>query len=109
MEIPDMIEHVTKLRLEEDWPTMGRMLPILHKRLKSRRFKEVLRGCEISERTYYYLSNIMGKIDGMGLTIPEGLGWRKTAVIANRFVTSTEPQALLEQAAKLKHSELRKL
>lgn len=104
-----LIEQATHLTLETDWPELGRILIVLHHRLRPKIFTNVRKACEISERTAFYLMSIVRRTDGRGVNLEEGLPWRKVAVIAPLLATCVTTQEciyLLRQVTMLTHEEL---
>ena len=104
-----LIEKATRLTLDTEWPELGRILNVLQHRLRTKHFVHVRTACEISERTAFYLMSIVRRTDGRGIDLPEGLPWRKVAVIAplmGKLATDQECVALLRQVPLMTHEEL---
>lgn len=104
-----LIDKAISLKLETQWPELGRILRVLHNRLRVKEFIHVRCRCELSERTAYYLMSIVRRTDGRGINLEEGLPWRKVAVIAallNNLVTDEECITLLRQVPEMTHEQL---
>lgn len=104
-----LIDKAISLKLETQWPELGRILRVLHNRLRAKDFVHVRCRCELSERTAYYLMSIVRRTDGRGINLEEGLPWRKVAVIApllSKLSTDDECVALLRRVPMMTHQGL---